>query len=77
MELWCLVGVLGNFRVRHSSVREEATTVLGICDLHRSALTRMPQAVFHFWSFPELTRKSLALGLYLVTVNASNLAFDV
>lgn len=76
MGLWCLVGVLGNCHVRHSSVRE-TTILLGICDLHRSALTRTPQAVFYFWSFPELVRKSLALGLYLVTVNARNLTFDV
>lgn len=70
MGLWRLVGVVENCHVRHSSVREEETTLLGICDFHRSALTRMPQAVFYFWSFPELVRKSLALGLYLVTVNA-------
>lgn len=74
MGLWCLVGVLGNCHVRHSSVREE-TIILGIYDLHRSSLTRMPQTVFYFWSFPELVRKSLALGLYLVT--AWNLTLDV
>lgn len=77
MGLWCLLGVLGNCHVRHSSVREEARTLLGICDLHRLALKRVLQAVFYFWSFPELVRKSLALGLYLVTVNAWSFIFDV
>lgn len=68
---------VGNCNLRHSSVREEATSLLRVYGLHMLALTRMPQAVFYFWSFPKLVRKSLTLGLYLVTVNAWNLTFDV
>lgn len=37
----------------------------------------MPQALFYFWSVPKLVRKSLTLALYLVTVNAWDLIFDV
>lgn len=69
--------VVENCNLRHSSVREGATSPLAVYDLHMSALTRMPQAVFYFWSLPKLVRKSLTLGLYLVTVNAWSLTFDV
>lgn len=61
--------VVGNCNLRRSSVREAATSLLRVYDLHRLALTGIPQAVFYFWSLPELVRKSLTLGLYLVTVN--------